>query len=258
MLNSIYNKLLEEVHGDDMDSQMHYLGIVAELRQLPIQYLLDFGILFIPNNDYIKHYIGDDPRLYSTGLYSGDRCNWNLYVTIPVRDLTGKIVGLTGWDMYGKLQEGSGGERLESAYKVSSRDVFDRHKYPLTDVNLLRFAFDKRIVCVTDGVFDTLSLCSRGIPSMALLGSTYSPELLYMFRWFRKVFVCADNDEAGTSLYKHLTRSLPNVCRVTQSLGKDIDDYLKLSDLSLSELSELSTPIGKEVRLTSRRFHASR
>lgn len=226
-INELYTRLVSAVYEDDMQAQQYYLSVVESQRQISMDYMLERGFLFIPNNEYIKHYLGADAMAYGPELYAGDTCLWTLFVTIPITDLSGDVVGIVGWDALNKYKELEGEEQGLPMYKVSSKHVFKRERYFLTDVSVLKQTFSSRTVFITDGVFDSVALNYRGIPAVALLGSTFSPEVLYFLRWYRKIYVCADNDKAGLTLYSKLNRALPGVHRVIQGNTKDIEELLR-------------------------------
>lgn len=226
-LNELYQTLLEGVYGDDESSQRYYLSMVEDHRKIPVDYLIKRGAIFVPNNDYIRHYLGSDADTYGAGLYDGEYCNWALFVMFPIRDLVGDIVGIAGWDAQNKNKELTEGAVGLPMYKVSSKNVFRRDRHFLSDIELLRSQFDKRVIFVVDGVFDSVALNYRGIPAISLLGSTVSPEILYFLRWYRHVYTVQDNDAAGNELYWRLKRSLPSVHRVFQNKTKDIEELLR-------------------------------
>lgn len=225
--NEIYSRFITQVYEDDMESQNYYLSVIETQRYIPVSYLIERGCAFIPNNDYIRHFLGDDVNHFGLELYNGDRCLWTLYVVIPITDLTGDIVGLVGWDVLHKYQEQTEGRTDLSMYKVSSKNVFKKEHFFLSDVQVLRKTFDSRVIFITDGVFDSIALNYRGIPAIALLGSTFSPEVLYFLHWYKRVYVCSDNDAAGVKLYNMLKRSLNGVYRVIQNKTKDIEELLR-------------------------------
>lgn len=226
-LNELYSQLVEAAYVDDEKSQRYYLSMVETHRHIPVDYLIKRGCLFIPNNDYILHYLGKDAMSYGAGLYDGERCNWTMFVLIPIVDLVGDIVGLVGWDFYNKHRELEEGEKGLPMYKVSSKLTFPREKYFLSDTKLLRDTFDKRVIFVVDGVFDSIALNSRGIPAISLLGSTISPEILYYLRWYKNIYTLQDNDSAGSKMYQRLSKALPRVNRVFQNQTKDIEELLR-------------------------------
>ena len=226
-LDSLYTELFSRVTEDDLSSQMYYLSMVSEQRHISVDYLLSLGALFIPNNEYIEHYLGKKAHTSSAGLYYDDSCPWTLFVLLPVRNLAGEVMGLVGWDAYNKYKEVAEGEQGLVSYRVSAKSVFPRERYFLSDIECLKRNFKHRVVFVTDGVFDTVSLNYRGIPSIALLGSSFSREIIYYLSWYKHIYVCADNDKAGLSLAKKLSRSVKNVHRVMQNQTKDIEELLR-------------------------------
>lgn len=226
-LNELYGRLVEQVYTDDLQSQQHYLSLVSDMRKIPIDYLLSRGTLFVPNNEYIHHYLGSDADAWGPGLYEGDFCPWTLFVILPIQDLVEDTVGIVGWDVQNKFKAME--ENLEGLpmYKVSSKLTFKRENYFLTDVSVLRKEFDSRAIFIVDGVFDSVSLNWRGLPAISLLGSSVSPDVLYFLRWYKEVYVIRDNDDAGTKLYNRLHRALPRVHQVFQSKCKDIEEALR-------------------------------
>lgn len=226
-LNRLYHKLVGEVYSDDAQSQYYYLSMIEEQRKIPVDYLMRRGALFIPNNDYIRHYLGAEADTWGVGLYEGEFCPWALFVILPITDLLGDVVGLVGWDAQNKYKEISEGVQGLPMYKVSSKLTFAREKYFLTDLDVLKEQFDSRTLFVVDGVFDSVSLNYRGIPAISLLGSSVSQEVLYFMRWFKHVYTIQDNDSAGTKLYFRLKKALPRVSRVFQGKMKDIEELLR-------------------------------
>lgn len=226
-LDQLYRQLYEKVTEDDLASQQYYLSVVADHRKIAVDYLLDIGMLFIPNNEYIRYYLGEQALTSMAGLYFDGKCPWTLFAVIPIRSLSGEVMGLVGWDAYNKYRELSEGEQGLVSYRVSPKSVFSREKYFLSDIDCLKSNFDSRVLFVTDGVFDALSLSYRGIPAIALLGSSFSREVLYFLSWYKAVYICTDNDSAGVSLYKKLHRASSNVYRLTQNRTKDIEELLR-------------------------------
>lgn len=226
-LHELYTELWEKVVEEDLETQRYYLGMVEEHRKISVDYLLQLGAMFIPNNEYIHHHLGDKVHSSNCGLYYQESCPWTLFVLIPIRDLSGEVVGLVGWDAYNKYKEMSEGAQGLVSYKVSAKSVFSREKFFLADIDVLKNEFDKGAIFVTDGVFDTVALNYRGLPSIALLGSSFSPEVLYFLSWYSHIYVCADNDRAGLALYSKLSKALRGVHRVVQARTKDMEELLR-------------------------------
>lgn len=226
-LNELYNRLVDGVYSDDEKSQRYYLSMIESHRKIPVDYLMQRGAVFVPNNDYIRHYLGADADAYGAGLYDGAYCQWALFMLLPIMDLVGDVVGLVGWDAQNKNKEITEGQLGLPMYKVSSKLVFPKEKYFLSDVDLLRQQFDKRAIFIVDGVFDSVALNYRGIPAISLLGSMVSKEVLYFLRWYKHVYTIQDNDAAGNQLYWRLKKALPRVCRVFQNKTKDVEELLR-------------------------------
>lgn len=245
--------LFSKVMDDDISSQRYYLNVVETQRKISVDYLLEQGALFIPNNDYITHYLGARALQHNLGLYYQEQCSWALFVVLPIRDLTGTVVGLVGWDAYNKYKEIAEGEVGLASYKVSAKAIFNRDRYFLTDVSCVERQFQYRTIFVTDGVFDSVALNYRGIPAVALLGSTFSKEVLYFLSWFEHIYVCADNDKAGMSLVKRLSRSLSGVHALLQGKTKDIEELLRGDGLDGPVTQQLKSllvnPIDRDVSL---------
>ena len=191
--HDMYMRLIDSVYSEDLEVQEKYLSVVETQRNIPVEYLLRRGCLFVPNNEYLHYHLGHEADIFGYELYNECKCLWTHFVLLPIHNLLGDVVGLTGWDAY--------------------------HKYiEITE---------ERSIFITDGVFDSVALNSRGIPALALLGSTFSKENLYFLRWYKNVYVCADNDRAGLQLYSKLSKSLPHVYKVVQSKAKDIEELLR-------------------------------
>lgn len=226
-LNELYNTLVERVYADDLQSQITYLSLIADMRQVSVDYLLSRGMLFIPNNDYIHYYLKSDADAWGPGLYESGHCPWTLFAVLPIVDLVGDTVGLVGYDVQNKWKAENEGLEGLPMYKVSGKLTFQRDRYFLSDIDVLRSEYSRRVLFIVDGVFDSVALNYRGLPAISLLGSTVSKEVLYFLRWYQNIYVITDNDAAGNSLLKRLRKSLPRAFQVTQNKCKDIEQLLR-------------------------------
>ena len=257
--NDAYSRFMSMAWESDSVEQEEYLRtVVGNIRKIPVEYLKKQGILFIPNNEYIKYFIGNIAQSRDLNLYSEDgNCLWTHCVVLPIRNLIGEIVGITGWDAGNKYLEILDGSIALPMYKVSNKNVFDKEKYFLCDTDVLRESLGThRSVCVTDGVFDTVALNARGIPSIALLGSSYSQEVLAFLKFFDVVYIAADNDSAGVRLYKQLKASVPNTYRISQDRCKDIEEFLRDDGIDGPMTTRIKNSLGakQDITLTPRRL----
>lgn len=248
-LNDFYSQLLQRVFATDFEEQLTYLSVVADTRHIPVEWLVEQGIFFIPNNDYVTYHMGVGAKDPDYGFYLNGDCIWNQFVVIPVRDLANKVVGLTGWDAKNKYLVEYKGEVGLPMYKVSGKYLFNREDRFLTIPTLLRDKFSCGTIFLVDGVFDCLSLCQKGVPTIAMLGSTLSGTVAYFLRWYRKVYVVKDNDDAGNKLLQRVRAMVPSVRAVIQSKTKDIEEYLRDDTLSNHAISVFEKVMASEVDL---------
>lgn len=248
--HTIYSNLLNKIYQDDLQSQRYYLQFVADNRKIPIEYLLKRRVIFVPNNDYLHYYGGDEILNSNYDLYYERSCKWVHFLLIPIQDLSQNIVGVVGWDINHKARAEDGEKGLEM-YRTSNKFVMNKSHYFLTDTKLIESTFDKSVIFVVDGVFDSISLNSIGIPAISLLGSNTSTTLYYFLRWYSYVYVIPDNDIAGFNLLKRLKQAVPNVYGIYQPKAKDIDELLKLQPDTTKKqlLSLISEPIPEGVYL---------
>lgn len=242
--------MLNKIYQEDLSSQQYYLQFVADNRQIPIEYLLKRKVVFVPNNDYLHYYGGDEILNPNYDIYYDRHCKWTHFLLIPIQDLSQNIVGVVGWDINHKARAEDGEKGLEM-YRTSNKIVMNKAHHFLTDVTLIENTFHKSVLFVVDGVFDSISLNSIGIPAIALLGSNTSTTLYYFLRWYSYVYVIPDNDVAGYSLLKTLKQAVPNVYGVYQPKTKDIDELLKLQPNTTKKqlLSLIREPIPGDVYL---------
>lgn len=252
-LDSLYSELFEAVMLDDLASQRHYMQVVETQRKIPMDYLFSLGALFIPNDEYIHHYLGDKVYSSNAGLYYNELCPWLMHVIFPIRNLIGETVGIVGWDAHAAYEKQVHGVEGKAMYRVSAKSVFARDKYFLSDINCLKHNFDSRVVFVTDGVFDCITLNYRNIPTIALMGSSFSREIIYFLSWYKHVYLCADNDNAGLMLYNKMKKALPNVHRVIQNKTKDIEELLRTDGkdgpITAQFLDLMKNPIKDDISL---------
>lgn len=258
VVDRAYRELLDSVYSQDFDTQYEWLQVLVSSRNISAEYLMKRGCMFIPNGEYVRYHIGQLADNELSGFYFNSQSIWQLCYIFPVTSLAGKIAGIVGWDAYNKYRVEKGEELGLPMYKVSNKGIFNRDAYFMTDVDLVKGQFcsgGPKVIFVVDGVFDGVSLCEKGVPTICLLGSTVSREVLYFLSFFDYVYVLHDNDEAGVQLYKKLKRVQRNVFAVRQPYAKDIEEYLRIDASAKDKLLELvEHPIKSDIRLTKNGF----
>lgn len=103
----------------------------------------------------------------------------------------------------------------------------------------LDYIVDSDEIYVTESIINALTLCSYGLPAVALLGtgSKYQIEQLNRVQ-ARKIIICLDGDEAGVNGRKRLIKGLTNkiVTYITVPSDKDINDLSREEFFSLEQV----------------------
>lgn len=258
-LDAAYRKLVKVAYEVDGEEQRKFLSVIEGMRKFPSSYLIKRGCLFVPNAGYIELCLGHQAQNNLLGFYYNGEPLWQLYFIFPIENLAGTVVGIVGWDAYGKYKEMQGDFGLTGLYKVSSKAIFHRERYFMCDVDVVRGEFERasegsRVIFVVDGVFDGVSLCQKGVPTICLLGSSISKEIIYFLKFYDYIYVLHDNDAAGIRLAEELKRVVPNVYCVTQRRTKDIEELVRVDFGVIEQLKTLiQEPIRQDVDLDGRR-----
>lgn len=253
-VDSAYKALMNSVYENDLEEQLSFMSVIAKARNISEEYLLRRGGMFIPNAEYVRYHLGPAADNDMAGFYRQLQPIWQLYYIFPITNLVGDIVGIVGWDAYGKYTVEKGEALSLPLYKVSGADIFNRNAYFMSDYELIKKKFmtdGPRVVFVVDGVFDGISLSEKDVPTICLMGSAISREVIFFLKFYDIVYVVHDNDDAGVRLLKTLKRVLNNVYAVTQTVAKDIEEGLRKDTSLLSGLKVLcDNPIKDSIRLT--------
>ncbi len=231
----IYKKVMEE----DAVSQRHFLQTISEARGTDYGDLSRFKALFVPNDDYLRGF--DKTAVDITaGMYSEEGyCLWTGRLLFPVMDLLGDVRGFAAFDpfVYADVHSGSG---TGNYYTYSSSALMSKKRFMLCAEGVFKRAYDDGYLCITDGVFDAVSLDNAGINAAALMGSSLSPEILFQLRFIKHVILVQDNDEAGIMLGEKLLRMHRGARVFKQKYNKDFDGAIR-SGYGENVIAELRT-----------------
>lgn len=259
LIDKVYNNLYSSVIEKDKEEQLKFLSVISESRNISSEYLLNRKCIFIPNKEYVTYHVGSIAENITAGFYNNDEPIWQLFFIFPIMDLQKNIVGIVGWDAYNKYLVESGQELSLPMYRVSSKTLFNREKYFLTDIDLLEKYYKitpngKRAIVVVDGVFDSVALNAIGVPAISLLGSSVSQEVFYFLRHFNYIYVAHDNDDAGLKLYKTIKNIVPNTFAITHH-SKDIEERIRNDEKAKATLQAIiSNPERTIYELDKRKF----
>lgn len=223
------------IYKNDLDNQRHYIDTICkDVRGKKLDILYDLQAFYVPNNDYMIEHFGHDIMNPKYDCYTFDGfCKWSHHLVIPIRDVSKKIVGFTGYNPYVKLaydKENKTKEEEEVAkmprYKESSVLLMDKSKFFICPLGMKK-AIEDGYIIVIDGVFDAISLAEEGFNSFCILGSTLTDEMKFCLSFVDVIYVAYDNDLAGKKLYDRIKLSFPRVLAIRQRKCKDIDDFIK-------------------------------
>lgn len=129
-------------------------------------------------------------------------------VTVPVHDEFGMCVGFVGRSVEGKS--------FKNSTNLPRKHVL---------FNLYKFKFER--LTVVESSFDAIRLWQCGIPAVATLGAIPSkPQIHLLSKYASEIFVCPDNDEAGTKMVDKIVAGCDKsrVSVVKVGSGKDVGD----------------------------------
>lgn len=220
-LNEVFNAGYERVQEKYLAEQLEYLRIVAEARNMPVEYIIAARGVFIPNDDFMYEVFGSEITQYD--CYRDSLCVWNNAVIFPVRDVTNKVRGFAGFFPLDYLKK----DEDVNYYAYSSQSVMEKGRFMYFPQGGISKAIDDGYLLIVDGLFDAISLCGNGYNAASLMGSNLTPEIIMQLRFIKKIIVPADNDNPGYLLYDKMKKRLSNVVLYQQGYTKDIDALLK-------------------------------
>jgi len=191
-----------------------------------------------------------DAQLKDWGMVtdSGDYLLRGRYVT-PIRDIAGRVTALVGW--YPDVKK----------YVTTPTYGFSRDTQ-FFNIDCYRQSIEKcgGVVYLVEGIFDTLSLMSLGLPAIGNMGIELSPFKTQSLTRFGKVVAIPDNDSAGrgvspfTSAVSGKKRKMvwgienEHVFVTLPKTVKDVDDFIRDFDCYDDLVSCQSAKLIKKLR----------
>ncbi len=220
---------ITRIYLEDKESLQYYVGMIcSDVRDMEPDVLYRAGAFFVANDDYMAEWFGQGITNPEYEIYRMDgTCLWLHNLVLPVVDAVGEVVGLAGFNPFRYLEAHQTNNWMLNYYMYSSKHIFDKSRFLYSLPGTLRQGLQDGYLVITDGIFDTLSLSACGIHAAALLGSFLSPQVAAVLRFYDRVLLAMDNDDAGLKLYGRLSKVLDNVILVKQGWAKDVDDVLK-------------------------------
>lgn len=171
----------------------------------------------------------DIERLITLGIYTRDeegklKFRYMNRIIIPIYSRVNRIVGLVGRS----LNDMNLPKYLNTKFSKTAHLPF------LNEA--LKIAKKKNLntIYIVEGPYDALALIERDIPAASLLGTHFTVEQINLLNLFSVVYFIFDNDDAGTSAYFNVAKTIIKTNRPSFSTmfvfykdKEDIDEILK-------------------------------
>lgn len=224
-LFSKFLKLLSKYNDTETvdDFNIKKLGLKPKypMFYVPNKRLLDF-------TNEVKEKL-DIERLITLGIYTRDeegklKFRYMNRIIIPIYSRVNRIVGLVGRS----LNDMNLPKYLNTKFSKTEHLPF------LNEA--LKIAKNKNLntIYIVEGPYDALALIERDIPAASLLGIHFTVEQINLLNLFSVVYFIFDNDDAGTSAYFNVAKTIIKTNRPSFSTmfvfykdKEDIDEILK-------------------------------
>ena len=249
-LHKIIRDGINRIYASDFENQQRYIDFICnKVRHMDASVVYDAEAFFVPNKDYLIHYLGGSALDYEYGLYDQEQnCFWQENLVFPIKDVADTIVGLAGFNPRKYVEAHETHDWSLNYYSYSRKDVFHKGYYLYMMTGTYEQAIRDGYLLLVDGLFDCLSLSAEGYNAAALLGSSPTEQIIAQLRFIKKVIILSDNDDAGIKLEHALQRQLHNVVYFHQGKTKDVDELLK-TDSAVKYKKQLDQMIQENILL---------
>lgn len=213
------------------EDQEEALQAVAKERGLTVDVLRQHDCFFI-NEQLTLIFIPEKYKDETLGLVRNNYIVYSGRFVYPVKDPTGLVMGLCGWDPYVQPKY------LDSknfGYKAKHNTMYGMEK-------LYGYYKSNKPVIVVEGIVDCLLLRDNGFQALAALGSMLTAYIITILLRFKdRCIVIPDNDNykgdaedrtAGEGFVKQVFWRLPDAKVYQTTTAKDLDDVARSSELS--------------------------
>lgn len=187
--------------------------------------LKDNGAFYVPDDEYMIKYFGEEIMDSRHGIYyGGGICKYTLRLILPMIFFDSSIEGFIG---YTNKNDFDPEDNAFIKYLYPPKIKLDKKRYIYITPDEYRKAYEEQYICITDGLFDQHSLTVHGINACSLCGSALTSYHKLYLKPIKHIVVIADNDEAGRKLYRSIKFAFPQSVEIIQTVAWDVDDFMK-------------------------------
>ena len=94
-LDGVFTEGYKKLVGELKDDQEKYLRVIAEAREMPVEWIEKADGIFIPNNDFMYFLFGQG--ILQFDCYRNGQCIWDNALIFPVRGADDRVAGFAGF-----------------------------------------------------------------------------------------------------------------------------------------------------------------
>jgi len=191
------------------------------------------------NEDVLEYLRGPERRLTDETIKSW-RLGWHpgaSRISIPQYDHIGRLVNIAGrlLDLHPQCLPGGWEDRRP---KWMHGKGFKREFYLFGEDRFSVSDDGRGTVFLAEGAFDVIYLCQSGIPNVGAINGSYvnKAQVDKILRWFDRVVLVMDGDQAGVDASKRLFDRLSQQIHVDTYLVPDGRDPNEMTDDEINDL----------------------
>ena len=221
---------MQKVWDMDGDYQEDLIRLLmSEIRNVPecilddyVKYLKGMHAFMNVNEEYMPTIFGESIRSVEYGVFESEVENrYDGRFMMPLQFLDNTVQGFVGWSPVDNPLEPS------IKYLYPKKEILTKANVLFCTKDIFKKALQDGYLCLTDGLFDSISLNVIGINAASFCGSAITEFHKYALSKIKHKIIVPDNDTAGTKLWNNAKFLMSNVHAIIQAETKDIDDYLK-------------------------------
>jgi 5S rRNA maturation endonuclease (ribonuclease M5) len=248
----MFSEGIKKIWSEDAKFQTDVIkAILSDIRKIEDENLIDAlfdklkenGAFYVPDDEYMIRYFGNTITDSRYGVYYADYiCKYNLRLVLPMIFFDGTINGFIGYTNVNDIDPEDGSF---IKYLYPPKITVDKRRFLFITPEEYKKAYREQYICITDGLFDQMSLTAHDINACSLCGSNLTLFHKLYLSTIKHIIVLADNDPAGRKLYNSIKKSFPTSVEIIQTLTWDIDDFMK-NTKNILRLKETLTQMEKE------------